>query len=108
MPQYVMTIGGARVSGTTTFGVVNPATGQVHAEAPHCDEAQLDAAFDAAQQAYGSWRANERSRRRALHAAAELLTRRTNQLAPVLTAEQGKPLADAAYEIGGAAWWLRY
>ncbi|MFG1653299.1 aldehyde dehydrogenase family protein [Micromonospora sp. NPDC049275] len=108
MPQYAMTIGGARVTGTATFEVVNPATGRPHAEAPDCDEGQLDDAFTAAHEAYKSWRRNERARRRALHAAADLLTRRTGQLAPVLTAEQGKPLKDAAYEIGGAAWWLRY
>jgi len=108
MRRHAMTIGGARVAGSATFGVVNPATGEVHAEAPDCDEQQLDDAFTAAQRAYVSWRKDERARRRALHAAADLLTGAIGKLAPVLTAEQGKPLKDAANEIGGSAWWLRH
>ncbi len=108
MRRYAMTIGGASVSGKTTFGVVDPATGEVHAEAPECDETQLDAAFDAAQKAYASWKKDEGARRRALRAAADLLTRNTSRLAPVLTGEQGKPLKDAAVEIGGSAWWLKH
>ncbi|MGY1434185.1 aldehyde dehydrogenase family protein [Streptomyces reniochalinae] len=108
MRQYSMTIGGESVAGNATFDVVNPATAEVHAAAPECEAEQLDAAFAAAHQAYGTWRKNERARRRALHAAADLLMRRTDQLAPVLTAEQGKPLKDAAFEIAGAGWWLKH
>lgn len=68
MPQYTMTIGGASVSGDASFGVVDPALGTVHAEAPDCGPGQLDAAFEAAALAYRSWRKNENARRKALHA----------------------------------------
>ena len=44
-----MTIGGEPVPGPATFGVVNPATGQVFAQAPDCSRDQLDQAMRAAQ-----------------------------------------------------------
>lgn len=108
MPQYTMTIGGASVSGDASFGVVDPALGTVHAEAPDCGPGQLDAAFEAAALAYRSWRKNENARRKALHAAGDLLMSKADELAPVLTREQGKPLKDAAFEIIGSGYWLKH
>ena len=61
-----MTIGGAAVDGRGTFGVINPATGQVFAQAPDCSRDQLDQAMRAAQAAAGSWRADQGARRAAL------------------------------------------
>lgn len=108
MPQCTMTIGGASVSTDATFGVINPALGTVHAEAPDCTPQQLDRAFGAAAQAYRSWKKDESGRRKALHAAGDLLMSKANDLAPVLTGEQGKPLADAVFEIIGSGWWLKH
>ncbi len=103
-----MTIGGARVATKDTFGVVNPATGEVHAQAPECTHDQLDQAMSAAAEAYRSWRTDEAARRKALHAAGDLLMARSAELAPILTAEQGKPLQDATFEVIGAAIWLKH
>jgi acyl-CoA reductase-like NAD-dependent aldehyde dehydrogenase len=46
------TIAGERVDAPATFGVVNPATGEVHAEAPDGSREQLNQAFDAAAKAF--------------------------------------------------------
>src|SRR4051812_44918525 len=100
-----MTIGGQGVSASGTFGVVNPATGDVHAQAPDCTQEQLDQAMPAAAAAYRDWKRDEGDRRTALHAAADLLMAKAGDIAPVLTAEQGKPLQDATYEVIGAGIW---
>lgn len=108
MPHYTMTIDGAPVPGETTWGIVNPATGEVHAQAPDCTQVQLDAAFAAAEKAFASWRKDENKRRRLLLAAGDLLINRSNELALVLTSEQGKPLQDAVSEIIGSGLWLQH
>jgi acyl-CoA reductase-like NAD-dependent aldehyde dehydrogenase len=106
--DYTMTIGGQSVSAPGTFGVVDPATGQVHAQAPDCSPEQLDQAMAAAAGAYRDWRRDEQGRRKALHEAADLLMARAGELAPILTGEQGKPLRDATHEVIGTGIWLKY
>ena len=108
MSQYGMTIGGESVEAKETFDVVNPATGEVYTRVPDASAEQLDAAFTAAQQAYRTWRRDEAARRQALAAAGDLLMAKSGELAPVLTSEQGKPLAEATMEIIGAGWWLKH
>lgn len=108
MSDFTMTIGGRGVAAPTTFGVVDPATGEVHAQAPDCTEQQLDEAMAAAAGAYKDWRQDEQSRRKALHEAADLLMANAEAIAPVLTGEQGKPLKDATFEVIGAGFWLKY
>ena len=51
MTDFVMTVGGETVPTGESFGVRNPATGEVFAQAPECGKEQLDAAFDAAAKA---------------------------------------------------------
>ncbi|OAA27876.1 NAD-dependent aldehyde dehydrogenase [Frankia sp. EI5c] len=108
MSDVSMIIDGERRAAPATFGVVNPATGAVHADAPDCSREQLDSAFDSAAKAFTDWRRDEAARRAALAAGAELLRAATDRIAPVLTAEQGKPLAAAVVEVRGAAHWLKY
>ncbi len=103
-----MTIGGAAAATEATFDVINPATGAVLGAAPECSAGQLDAAMESAAKAFRDWRADEGARRAALHAVADVLTSSVEELAPVLTAEQGKPLRDARREVVGAAVWCRY
>src|SRR5690606_12081853 len=90
------------------FGVVNPATGKVFAHAPECSRAQLDEAMEAAHRAFGPWQRDEARRRQGLVACADALQARIGELAPILTQEQGKPLARASEELIGAAVWFRY
>lgn len=108
MSNQTMTIAGEAVPTAGTFGVVNPATGEVFAEAPDCSKEQLDAAFDAAKKAQIDWRRDEASRQEILRNAANKLFASAGELAPLLTAEQGKPLARATEEVLGAGVWLNY
>ena len=59
MPDFVMTIAGEAGPTEDTFGVRNPATGEVFAQAPECTRQQLDAAFDAAAKAARDWKARD-------------------------------------------------
>ncbi|GAA2154497.1 aldehyde dehydrogenase family protein [Actinomadura napierensis] len=98
-----MLIGGEPVGSGRTIGVVNPATGEEFARAPDCDETALDAAVLAAGEAWPGWRADAAARRERLAAAAAALREAAGELAPVLTAEQGKPLREAEAEVARAA-----
>ncbi len=108
MSDFAMTIGGDSVPAADSFGVVNPATGEVFAHAPECTRDQLDAAFDAAAKAQRDWRTDESVRRQTLLTMADVLMGATGELAPILTAEQGKPLGDANVEVFAAAIWCQY
>src|ERR1700677_744085 len=108
MSDFVMSIGGDTVPAAESFGVVNPATGEVFAEAPECTRQQLDAAFDAASKAQRDWKLDESARRQTLLTMADVLLASAGEIAPVLTSEQGKPLADANIEVFAAAIWCQY
>ena len=106
--SHVMTINGAPAAAEATFGVINPATGDVFDQAPECTREQLDAAMQAAATAFRTWRGDEAARRALLGACADAVKAHADELARVLTQEQGKPLAKAAAEIAGAAKWFTY
>src|SRR5207302_6962968 len=103
-----MTIDGQAAPTEKTFDVINPATGEPHAAAPDCTKQQLDAAFESAAKAYRDWRTDEARRRDALRTAAGVLMSASQELAPILTGEQGKPISDANIEIIAAGMWLQY
>lgn len=105
---YMATSGGADLDTETTFGVINPATGAVFAHAPAVTPQQLDAVFASAERAFQEWKRDESLRRSALLAAADAIAAASGELSATLTAEQGKPLADAAAEIAHSVVWLRY
>jgi len=106
MSRYTMTIGGEAVATDSSVPVVNPALGRPFDECPDCSREQLDAAMDAAQKAFGSWRQDEAARRQALLAAASAVKGRIDELGEILTKEQGKPLAAAKGETFGSAMWF--
>ncbi len=103
-----MTIDGEASSGVGSYGVVNPATEEVFATAPRCGPADLDAAMNAAQHAFAAWRRDLPARRAALEQCAAIITGRADELATLITQEQGKPLAKARREVAGSASWFRY
>ena len=87
-----------------TLAVFNPATGQEIGRVAHAGIADLDAALVAAQTGYEAWRdvpAIERSK--IMRRAAAMLRERAATIAPLLTQEQGKPLAEAKGETLAAA-----
>lgn len=80
--------------------VVDPATGDEIASVGDCDLEMLNQAIGAAESAFKNWRvllARERSKY--LLSWAELIRRHAGDLATILTAEQGKPLAESQAEI---------
>ena len=78
-----------------TFDVVNPATGEAIAAVPRMGAAETLRAIEAADRALPSWRAAlARDRARILRRWADLMLERQEELATLLTAEQGKPLAE--------------
>jgi acyl-CoA reductase-like NAD-dependent aldehyde dehydrogenase len=106
--HLTMTIDGRPAPTAATFDVVDPATGEVFAQAPACTAEQVDQVMAAAQSAYRTWRADDKVRRAALVDMATALEAAVERLAPLLTAEQGKPLHDARTELLTGAAWLRY
>ena len=84
--------------------VVNPATGAVIGHCPKASPGQLDAALKAADDAFAAWSRTSGAERYAiLRRAADLLRERAPAIARVITAEMGKPRAQALGEITGSA-----
>jgi len=108
LSDYTLTIGGQAVAAQKTIGVVNPATEDVFAQAPDASREDLDAAVRAANEAFPSWRNTSLEERRALlNTMANRVEADVPNLAEILVREQGKSLANAQFEAGGTAMWLR-
>ena len=85
-----------------TFAVTNPATDQVLAKVPDCSPADAEHAIEAAAQAFKIWKTETaQTRSEKLKVWADLIAKNIEPLAALLTAEQGKPLAEARTEIKG-------
>ncbi|MFG2772373.1 aldehyde dehydrogenase family protein [Streptomyces sp. NPDC048350] len=108
MTEFTMTIDGSAATPEAYFDVVDPATARVLAQAPDCTPRQLDAAMAAAAGAQPAWSRDERGRRHALNEAAAVIEAHAGRLAALVTAEQGKPLAQARDEVMASAVWLRH
>lgn len=101
-----MTVGGKSVGGTG-LPVVDPATGETFAEAPLASEAVLDEALRSARSSQPAWAAQPIDERRSvLVELGEGLAARADEVATVLTRENGKPLREAMDEVTLAAQWF--
>jgi succinate-semialdehyde dehydrogenase/glutarate-semialdehyde dehydrogenase len=88
----------------TQTEVRNPATGAVLGTVPRCGAAETRRAIEAAKAAFPAWAARPaKERGRLLRRLADLMVANTDDLARLMTAEQGKPLAEAKGEVGYAA-----
>ncbi len=87
-----------------TLQVMNPATGEVNGTLAHAEIADLDRALAAAERGFATWRkVSAFDRSKVMRKAADLLRERAEMIAPLMTMEQGKPLAEAKMEaIAGA------
>src|SRR6478735_8810927 len=97
------------VSGETRT-ILDPATGQPVGEAPVHTVQDLEKAIAAAQAAQPAWAAlGHDARSAALLKAADAVERSAEELARLLSREQGKPLngPNARFEVGACAAWLR-
>jgi succinate-semialdehyde dehydrogenase/glutarate-semialdehyde dehydrogenase len=102
-------IDGAWVEGAATFAVADPASGEVLAHVPDLGAAETRRAIDAANAAWPAWRALTAARRSAvLRAWFELILANIDDLAQLITREQGKPLAEARGETAYAASFVEW
>ncbi len=83
-----------------TLPVVSPATGDTIGTVAHAERADLDRALEAADKGFRQWRkVSAFDRSKVMRKAADLLRERADAIAPLLTMEQGKPLAEAKGEV---------
>jgi len=96
-----MIIEGERIKAASgkTYEVRNPATGEVVDEVPFGDAADVDRAAQAAAKAFASWsKLAPAKRAEILHKAARHMLGKVDEIAPLLTKEQGKTLLESKIE----------
>ena len=103
-------IGGRWIAaGPTGTEVTDPSTGEVIGKVPNAGASEARAAIDAAHQAFPAWRGKTASERaELLRRLASLITENTEDLARILTSEQGKSLREARGEIGMSAAYVQW
>ncbi|PID71480.1 MAG: succinate-semialdehyde dehydrogenase (NADP(+)) [Desulfobulbus propionicus] len=95
-----MYIDGKWITTENVFAVTNPANGEQIGEAYDGGEEQVTMAINAAEQAFRSWSQTTAYQRSALlYKAYQLMIERKQQLAELMTKEQGKPLKAATIEV---------
>ncbi len=109
MIQLKMTINGKSFNGeSTSFSVINPATEQSICECPAASAEQVDAAVNSARHAFKTWKQTTLAQRcELLGKCAQVIDNHRQELAELLTREQGKPLADALGEVESSVEELR-
>ena len=92
-----------------TIDVNNPATGQLLVTVPKMGKAETQRSIAAAERAFVLWK-NKTAEQRAsiLYKWFELLMQNQEDLAQIMTAEQGKPLAESRGEIAYAASYVQW
>ena len=97
-PQFQLLIAGERVDGDGgTYDIINPATETVVGQAPEASVAQVEAAAEAAAEAFPAWsRTKPEERAALLNRAADLLREREAELIPLVQAETGATLRVAS------------
>ncbi|WP_247808023.1 MULTISPECIES: NAD-dependent succinate-semialdehyde dehydrogenase [unclassified Bradyrhizobium] len=106
--------GAALIDGGWTVGaqrgaVVDPATGEEIANFADCDASDMEVAIEAAEKSFLGWRQLlPASRGGILRSWASLMRDHLEELAILVTSEQGKPLAEARYEVAYGAGFLEW
>ncbi len=89
--------------------VKNPATGEAIGEVPAMGTAETRRAIEAANRAWPAWRKMlAKERRVILRKLSDLMLENADDLGVIMTAEQGKPLAEAKGEVGYAASFIEF
>jgi succinate-semialdehyde dehydrogenase/glutarate-semialdehyde dehydrogenase len=102
-------IGGAWYGSTTTFPVADPASGEVLAQVAELGAAETRHAIEAANAAWPAWRKQTAKQRAAiLRRWFDLILAHADDLALLMTREQGKPLAEATGEIAYGASFVEW
>jgi succinate-semialdehyde dehydrogenase/glutarate-semialdehyde dehydrogenase len=98
-----------QADGGKTIAVRNPSTGEVVGQVPAMGAAETRRAIEAAHRAQPAWRAMLAKERSAiLRRLFDLMLENTDDLAAIMTAEQGKPLSESKGEIAYAASFLEW
>jgi succinate-semialdehyde dehydrogenase/glutarate-semialdehyde dehydrogenase len=102
-------VNGAWVGAATRFAVTNPSTGETIAQLPNQTPADASAAVDAAADAFPAW-AKKTAKERAtlMRKWFDLMMANQEDLAAIMTAEQGKPLAESRGEIAYGASFIEW
>ncbi|ASK64526.1 succinate-semialdehyde dehydrogenase [Brachybacterium avium] len=84
---------------------IDPTTGRVVREVPAATPAEITALIDRSQSAYASWKDTTLAERAdVLRRVAAYLREHTEELAPLMTEEMGKPIGEARGEVAKSAW----
>ncbi|GAA0572199.1 NAD-dependent succinate-semialdehyde dehydrogenase [Craurococcus roseus] len=87
-----------------TIPVINPATEEVIGQVAHAERADLDEALEAAERGFAAWRkVSAYERAKVMRKAGDILRSRADDIARLMTQEQGKPLVEAKMETLAAA-----
>lgn len=98
----------AKASDRPKIEVFNPANGELIAAVPNAGQERLDAAVSQAREAFQSWRKTDWAERQAaLNRVGEAIAANAPELIALLTKEQGKPTAQAEFEIMASAQWCQ-
>ena len=99
-PDLHLYVGGEWRKTPDEIAVVNPATEQEIGRLPHARKSDLDDALVAAEDGFRIWRrTSPRDRADLILKAAAILRDRQEDIARAITAEHGKPLAEARLEV---------
>ncbi len=102
-------IDGAWVDASSSIDVANPADGSCVGSVPNLGAAEAERAVAAAHRALPAWRAlTGKQRGSVIRCWGELMMQHQDDLARLMTAEQGKPLAEAKGEVAYAASFLEW
>ena len=111
MKTHSLLINGRNVPTDAHFEVMNPANDGIVGMAPKASSGQLNDAVAAAETAFKKWsRKSDKTRRRLVRKIAGKISDNHEELAQLLTREQGKPLngLGSRWEIGAAVLWTRH
>ena len=100
-PDTLLFIDGAWTKGASarTIPVLNPATAEPIGHVAHAERPDLDRALEAVERGFHTWRKiSAFDRYKILRKAADLIRSRADDIARIITLEQGKPLAEARIE----------
>lgn len=111
MTDLHLTIDGTPSETVKRFDVFNPGTCSIAGTAPNATEADLDLAVASAKRAFESWaQTPDAEREAACRGVASVLSAHAEELALLITLEQGKPLngLGSRWEMGAAQAWAEY
>lgn len=111
MERYGLIIGGEKAGTSEYLEIRDPGNGEIVGECPVATKDDLDRAVNAAREAYKTWsRSSDEERKAAVNRIADKVHEHLEELAELLTREQGKPLngMGSRFELHGAEAWARH